>query len=559
MTSPFKALLSAGSNAALRTALAASLLTLVACGGGSGSSGPEPRYSGFSSSSISFRSSSSSSSAPVGPDLTWTKGVYADADDFWSLCENPRSGIAPYNDLPYPDQAGSSAAENFFLRSLTHDYYLWYDEVADIDPALYSTADYFAQMKTTARTPTGTLKDQFHWSDNTAEYRKRNESGLEAGYGAVWVMISPAPPRQALVSYVQPNSPAAQQGLSRGAQILEIDGVDFINDNTKTGVETLSTGLYPEALNESHTFKLLDLNASNPRTVTLTSAETTIAPTPTVKTLATSSGKVGYILFNSHIATAETALANAIEQLRSAGVNDLVLDIRYNGGGYLDIANQLAYMIAGDKARNKTFSTIQFNDKHPSIDPFTGYDLTPQAFHSTTLGFSESGGQALPTLNLNRVYVLTGGNTCSASESIINGLRGIDVDVVQIGTATCGKPYGAYMVDNCGESYFTVQFKSANAKGYGEYSDGFFPGGAASSNPAELPGCQIGDDYTHLLGDPSEARLAAALHYRKTGSCPAVPTSKGQSSAQKFHSNAHTSDEGKIRQPRGLGDMILRR
>lgn len=536
-------------------ALAAGLLTLTACGGGSGGGSTGPSLLGSSSSSSSATSTSSSSSVSSASNLTWVEGRYESVDSYWDRCENPRTGIAPYNDQPYPDMPGSTTEENFFLRSLTHFYYLWYDEVEDRDPALYSTADYFQLMKTTELTPTGTPKDQFHWSAPTEEYLQRTESGVEAGYGVVWALISTLPPREILVSYVQPGSPAAEAGLSRGARLLEIDGVNAVLDNSNAGIDTLNAGLFPTGLNESHSFTVRDLNADSDRTLELTSTEITIAATPTVKTLETATGGVGYILFNSHIATAETALIEAVEQLRSDGVSDLVLDLRYNGGGYLDIANQLAYMIAGGNATGKPFSAMTFNDQHPNYDPFTGEALEPLMFHSTTQGFSEDPGQALPTLDLNRLYVLTSADTCSASEAIINGLIGIDVEVIQIGSGTCGKPYGAYVLGNCGTSYFTTQFKSANAKGFGEYSDGFFPGNAASSNPAELPGCPVADDYTHLLGDPNEARLAAALHYRNTGNCPASSANKTQAGPQK---SSIGSNEPTIRQPPGLGDMLLR-
>jgi hypothetical protein len=93
----------------------------------------------------------------------------------------------------------------------------------------------------------------------------------------------------------------------------------------------------------------------------------------------------------------------------------------------------------------------------PSIDPFTGAPIVPVPFHATALAFSAPQGQALPTLNLPRVHVLTGSNTCSASEAIINSLRLIDVNVVRIGATTCGKPFGFVPEDNCGTTYFSVQ------------------------------------------------------------------------------------------------------
>ena len=107
-----------------------------------------------------------------------------------------------------------------------------------------------------------------------------------------------------------------------------------------------------------------------------------------------------------------------------------MLDLRYNGGGYLAIASELAYMIAGTARTNgQTFERTQFNSKHPTTNPVTGSALGPLPFSSTTVFATAT--SALPTLNLGRVYVLTSSGTCSASESVINSLRGIGVTVYQ--------------------------------------------------------------------------------------------------------------------------------
>jgi hypothetical protein len=260
----------------------------------------------------------------------------------------------------------------------------------------------------------------------------------------------------------------------------------------------------------------------------MTAANITSAPVQNTQVLSTLTGEVGYMTFNDHIATAEQALIDAVNQLNAhnggAGIDDLVLDLRYNGGGYLAIASELAYMIAGTvPTAGQVFDDLTFNDKHPATDPVTGQALAPTPFYDTALGapFNGTPGQVLPTLDLPRVYVLTGNGTCSASEAIMNGLRGVGVEVIQIGSTTCGKPYGFYPTDNCGTTYFTIQFKGSNALGFGDYSDGFSPANAVGAGE-DLPGCSVADDFTRALGDQTESRLATALAYRDGQACPAA-------------------------------------
>jgi hypothetical protein len=178
-------------------------------------------------------------------------------------------------------------------------------------------------------------------------------------------------------------------------------------------------------------------------------------------------------------------------------------------------------MVAGANATNgRTFERTLFNDQYAStVNPISGGTNTPMPFHNTS-----SSGAALPTLNLPRVFVITGDGTCSASESIINGLRGVGVTVIQIGNTTCGKPYGFYARDNCGTTYFSIQFQGVNNAGFGDYADGFSPANDGGLG-VKLPGCTVADDFNHALGDVAENRLAAAMYYRSNGFCsPSIST-----------------------------------
>src|ERR1700730_4094031 len=459
---------------------------------------------------------------------TYTAGVYMPASTFAAKCASPRSGTDPYTHSAYPDMAGSSTDENNWLRSWTNDTYLWYSEVPDLNPSQYTTSNYFPLLKTSATTASGAPKDKFHFIYQTSVWESLSQSNTDIGYGVQFDIVQKSPPRKVVIAFTEPGSAASQApaSLARGTTILAVDGTD-INVTDTASIDKLNAGLTPTTAGETHTFQVEDLGSTTPRTDTLQAASVTSKSVPNVQTISTATGTVGYLLFNNQLAQAETELVTAVNTLKSAAVKDLVLDIRYNGGGYLDIASELAYMIADtNMTGGQTFELLRFNSKHPSTDPVTGSSITPTAFHNTTLGLSVASGQPLPNLGLQRVFVLTTGGTCSASESVINGLQGVGVQVIQIGTTTCGKPYGFHPADNCGTTYFSIQFSGVNARSFGDYPDGFTPSTAmstSSGSSATLPGCVVNDDFTHALGDQNESLLFVALSYRMNPSCSVPP------------------------------------
>ena len=486
------------------------LAALAACGGGGGGPAGDP------------------DPAPLPP-----------SSAFASRCVNPRV-LSPTQ--PYLDSPGTLADEKAFVRSWVHETYLWYRELPVLDPAPYASAQaLFADLRTPALTASGQPKDRFHYTVPTAEWEALSDAGIEAGYGIVWAVPQATPPRRVLVAQVAPGSPAAAAGIARGAEVLAVDGVDMVNG---TDVTALNKGLYPSAAGQPHAFRLLDRGASVAREVALTSARLSKPPVPEVRTFDAPAGKVGYLLFNDHIATAEAALADAIRQFRSAGIVDLVLDVRYNGGGLLDVAAELAYMIAGPQATaGKDFERLRFNDKNPF-----GFSAEQQRtpFHATARGFSLPLGQELPSLGLGRVFVLSSRDTCSASESIINGLRGAGVAVHQVGSTTCGKPYGFYPRENCGTMYFSIQFEGVNHLGEGGYVDGL------------APGCSVADDFDHLLGDPAEAQLAAALGWQRDGVCTAAASARQALAAPSAASRPDAAPGPALLRPFWRSERVLR-
>lgn len=489
---------------------------LGACGGGGGGSSASPPPQG----------PAPPPTAPPSSGPSWTSGAFQAASTFKDRCEVVRSG-RDIEGNPFPDRAGTALEERFWLRSWTNETYLWNTEVTDRNPADFANRrDYFAILRSFARTASGKEKDDFHFSEPTTETLIRRTAAPRASYGANLLSLSAAPPRDFRVRYTEPDSPAAtvangQANLERGSRILRINGIDFVNASSQAEVNQLNAALFPATAGVTTTFAVQDADGAQ-RTVTLTSINLSPKPVNRTSIISTSSGNVGYIVFNTFSPfVSEREIVDAMTQMRAAGVNDLVLDLRYNGGGLLAVASQLSFMVAGDtRTRNQAFERLQFNAAAGNRNPVIGGVNQPIPFYRTGQGFSVPNGTSLPALNLPRVFVLTTASTCSASEAVINGLRGVGVEVIQIGNTTCGKPFGFYPQDNCGETYYTIQFQGVNTLGFGDYADGFIPNNSTASFGVRLPGCSVADDLSRELGDPDEGLLSAALAYRSSFACP---------------------------------------
>lgn len=229
-------------------------------------------------------------------------------------------------------------------------------------------------------------------------------------------------------------------------------------------------------------------------------------PVPLTRVVRSTGGrKVGYVLFNEHSRGAQDALITSFKGLRDAAIQDLVLDLRYNSGGFIYIAQTAASMVAGPGVDGQLFESVRFNDRR------SNESLSETFRFSNRVQRGESvygAGDPLPQLSLPRLYVLTSQLTCSASESIVNSLRGIGVQVILVGDRTCGKPYGFYRKDNCGQAYFPIEFQVYNAAGFGDYQDGF---------PVQ---CRVAEDPRSALGSTAEPLLSAALNHIDSGACP---------------------------------------
>lgn len=378
-----------------------------------------------------------------------------------------------------------------WLDGYLFDEYLWYPLLKNPDPAAFTTIDdYFYAKLSTGGTIGGSTfpADIWSYTERSADFNLFFGEGRTLGYGlsVAGMEVFGQPSRPLRVRYVEPASPAAGL-IARGETLVSINGVAASEYIARDDYSFLS----PSAAGQR-----LDLVVRNAggvdRNVTLLAAVYSLTPVSQSKVVVTPGGtRLGYVVMKDFISQAQTPMRNAFADFAAQGVRQVVLDLRYNGGGLVSVARDLASHAGGNTLAGLPFTTLRHSDKRASKD---------QAFLFTS---------AVTHLGATRVYVLTGPRTCSASELVINGLEGVNVPVVQIGDTTCGKPVGFEPVEVCGTVFSAVNFESVNAKNQGRYFSGLAPNS----------GCTIADDLDHPLGDTNEALLAAARRHADTGSC----------------------------------------
>lgn len=320
---------------------------------------------------------------------------------------------------------------------------------------------------------------------------------------------------------VYPDSPASEAGLKRGAMISLINGKKINNNNINNFYYDI---LSPDAtINYTLTEDVVEGGTiTGQKEYTITSKATYNNPVIFSNVKEDIEGhRIGYLVYSGFEAGFDQELFNVFKDFKNKNVTDLILDLRYNGGGHTMSANLIATCIAGTASQGKVFSSLRYNDERMAKlnnkreDELFAYSSYPN------LGTSLSAG----SLNLPRVYCLVGNGTASASELVINSLEGIDLDVILIGEKTTGKnvgmEYEEYTVRNNTYRVVPITFQSYNAKGFGEYEKGFEPDILMDeTNPYNEQGVfYIHKDY----GNNEEPLYAKAIELI-TGTNPAPQT-----------------------------------
>ena len=345
------------------------------------------------------------------------------------------------NKITFPE----AEVQDFIWKGLNM-YYLWKDNVPNLDNSKDDDSNAYANYLNSYSDPNAFFESLIYDRENTDKWSwivddyialENAFQGITTSNGVKYGLVYETGSSTDIfgyVKYILPNSNASDKNIKRG------DVFDAIN-GTQLTVSNYSTLL----ANETYTLNLADLNNGNPTSngtsVELSKSEYQTNPIYINETLEIDGKKIGYLMYNSFTSNYDQSLNTAFATIKSSGATELVLDLRYNGGGSVRTATYLSSMITGQFngqlfTKEKWNNEVQqwFNDNHPEwlVNNFTNEILKTDSNGTITLQ------EAINSLNLTTVYVLTTESSASASELVINGLNPY-INVITIGTQTHGK------------------------------------------------------------------------------------------------------------------------
>lgn len=368
-----------------------------------------------------------------------------------------------------------TSGQNLYVRDVMTELYYWYSFVPSVSPLRFNSPEEYLDAV------------RYRVFDHSFSYitsREANEAFFSDSQFVGLGLNTTFREGEMRVLQVFEGSPAGEAGLARGHRILEINGETIESLNAR-GLLNDVFGPSQAGVEVEVAFETRDGQTKRARMI---KRAVTIPPVSYTRVVDVGGQRVGYIFFRNFVHPSVAALDEAFATLREAKVTEVVLDLRYNGGGLVNVAVHLASLIAGPVTNGQVLAKYVHNDKYRVLDE----DIR---FESTDKG-----------LGLSRLFVVTTRGSASASELIINALRPY-MPVVVVGDRTYGKPVGQYTVPFCDKIIAPVAFSIRNIANQGDYFDGI------------PPDCTAGDDIAHDLGDPAEASLAEALHFVATGGC----------------------------------------
>ena len=429
-------------------------------------------------------------------------------------------------------QKDSDLSVNEFIYYTMKDIYLWYDKIPKVDYELYDDPVVLFESLL--------YKEYDKWSFMLKTDDSVNIDYDEAyGYGfyPIWVNESTDdlnPKWLFKVAYVKPGSPADNNSLQRGDSIIHINNLYLANQEPSDTInELINEEIKKDESLNLHIITKTDQDIS----ISLDRGIYNDNPIYYDSIIYQDNKKIGYLVFNTFDYTGNSSdddddndnsgLDNVIKNFDNNNIDELIIDLRYNGGGSLSVANHFASLICGEEYESKIFNKSYLNNRNyenyfaPFINSFYNYvyneaDTMLYSIQPNQNYFTYKFKKLSTSLNISRIIFLVSDLSASASEALIMGLKPF-VDVVLIGENTHGKPVGMISIFYKGYVFYPIMFKGYNAIGEGEFFSGI-----------EVDKV-VHDDVDHNLGDVNEARLNEALFYIKNNYFS--PQSKSKSKA----------------------------
>lgn len=368
--------------------------------------------------------------------------------------------LAACSSFPEPEK---KLTANDYVYEAFNEWYLWYDQLPKLDPNDFENYNSLIDsLKVDA--------DRWSFAASYTDVMNLFEKGEYKGFGAGFVLDHD---RRIKISHVYANSPLGKLGVERAWTVRSVNGftVDQLDEVNKA-----------LASNEPVDFVLADHNQKAHQFTV--QKEAFIMNTVLYSNIIEEQDKkIGYLVFDSFVEASKNELEPVLAQFRDEQITDLIVDLRYNGGGVVNIAEMMVGMIGGSKVKGQVVSTQMHNDKKSDLNKATisEYDSI--------------------TVEIDQVYFITTSGTASASELLINNLSPF-MDVKLVGSNTHGKPVGMYIlsVKDIDLAILPISFKNVNYLGFGDYFSGL---------PAHIIEA---DDLDHNWGHPEEAMLATAIN-----------------------------------------------